>query len=116
VAFRDAQARGTLDEGLVHITLDGETTVDIFQVFSGRFAQILPGGSYQVWVRWRPTGLTLAEWAAEKLAAYELMLQPAEPDSAEHHDIAGRIARGRFLVACARGIPGEDRKTRSMGP
>jgi hypothetical protein len=51
--FRDAKMIGTLKDGKIQIHSDDGQTLDIYNVKNGNNTIVLPGGPYEVWVRWQ---------------------------------------------------------------
>ena len=54
--IKDAKVMGSLKDGIVTIANDDGTQLQISNVKNGEYQETLPGGPYQVWVRWqKPT-------------------------------------------------------------
>lgn len=54
IPFRDAELLGMLKDGQINILLENGTTIDIYNVKNGVYETELPGGPYELWVRWQP--------------------------------------------------------------
>ncbi|MBN2588907.1 MAG: hypothetical protein JXA96_03520 [Sedimentisphaerales bacterium] len=53
VPFRDAKRLGTLKNGKIQIRAEDGQTLEIYGVKNGKNPIQLPGGPYEVWVRWQ---------------------------------------------------------------
>jgi hypothetical protein len=51
--FKDAKMTGTLKDGRIQIHSDDGQTLDIYNVKNGNDTIVLPGGPYEIWVRWQ---------------------------------------------------------------
>ena len=51
--FREAKRLGTLKDGRIQIRSEDGQSVDIYNVKNGNHDMQLPGGPYEVWVRWQ---------------------------------------------------------------
>ena len=51
--FREAKRLGTLKDGRIQIRSEDGQSVDIYNVKNGKHDMQLPGGPYEVWVRWQ---------------------------------------------------------------
>ena len=65
--FRNAQRLGTLKDGRINIQTEDGTVIDIYNVKNGTYKSQLPGGPYEVWVRWTaPTERSALEPPSEQ--------------------------------------------------
>ena len=67
--FRDATPSGTLRKGRIQIRSESGQSLEIYGVRNGAHSIQVPGGPYQLWVRWTPfpeeklgPALSLEEW------------------------------------------------------
>jgi hypothetical protein len=60
--LKDAKPWGTLSGGVLNIRHENGTTVSISGVRNGLHREVLPGGPYTVWVRWKPSTMTREEY------------------------------------------------------
>jgi hypothetical protein len=60
--LKDATPTGALKDGVINIRHSDGTTLKISNVKNGAHGEILPGGPYQVWVRWNKPTQTLEEF------------------------------------------------------
>jgi hypothetical protein len=83
--LKDAKPWGVLDDGTLRITHEDGTTFRITNVKNGVHSQELPGGPYQVWVRWKEPSQTLEEYQ-------EIM-------KSQLADLKSRVENGDVLIS-----------------
>jgi hypothetical protein len=111
--LRGAQILGTLDQGLLRIDLPDARVVEIHGVRNGEMDAPLPGGPFQVWVRWTPNEQPAEQWALERLAASrERSGLPATPEAITREwdsQTRARVRAGRLMISAVRNITDADR-------
>ena len=60
--LKDAEPRGVLAAGQIELTGPDGATISLSNVTSSTYRQHLPGGPYQLWVRWRTSTVTVAQF------------------------------------------------------
>ena len=60
--LKDALPLGTLENGVINIKHDSGTTLQISGVKNGANQDVLSGGPYRVWVRWKQPSQTVEEY------------------------------------------------------
>ena len=116
--FRDATPSGTLRKGRIQIRSESGQSLDIYGVKNGAHSIQVPGGPYQLWVRWTPFPeeklgpvLSLEEWkqrvtitTIEKDAP-----APTEEDIAKAYEKWKNSGGGKSLTTTVGPIAPKDR-------
>jgi hypothetical protein len=84
IPFRGAVPAGTLEDGVLDISHESGTSLQIVDVRNGIHRQLLEGGPYQVFVRWSKPSMTDAEYhlhLAETIANVKKQIEAGDlPD------------------------------------
>ncbi len=114
VPFGDAEIKGTLDDGVMHLETFYGVTVDVYDVCTMLTRQPLEGGPYQVWVLLDFTGSDHDEVIAEQVS--EFFSREPIPDAVDTHARLAyklrlrRIEQGYMLTTGMRNISQTERQ------
>ncbi len=98
VPFRDAKLLGVLEDGHIVITAEDGTTVEVLNVENGSPPRKLPGGPYEVWVRWSPPTSQLSrEELSDLLRSAQNKTDPQKQAVFETHYAGWFLRPGREL-------------------
>jgi hypothetical protein len=99
--LKDALPIGTLEKGVINITHENGTSLRISDVRNGRNQDVLSGGPYRVWVRWKKPSETLEQYREslkrqiaklkERMKSGDLSLPAGTLERLEKMSESGRI-------------------------
>jgi hypothetical protein len=99
--LKDALPIGTLEKGVINIAHESGTTLRITDVRNGTNQDILSGGPYRVWVRWKKPSQTIEEYREsfkrqiaslkERIKSGDLSLPTGTLERLEKMSESGRI-------------------------
>jgi hypothetical protein len=99
--LKDALPLGTLEKGVINIVHESGTTLRISDVKNGKNQDVLSGGPYRVWVRWKKPSQSIEEYREslkrqivslkERIKSGDLSLPPGTLERLEKMSESGRI-------------------------
>lgn len=99
--LKDALPLGTLEKGVINIKHESGTTLRVSEVKNGTNQEVLSGGPYRVWVRWKKPSQSIEEYREsikrqiislkESIKSGDLSLPPGTLERLEKTSESGRI-------------------------